>query len=57
MALHVWPTKMQREIAAQVGCSKTLVSKVSQDVANNTSGEPVIRGRADWCVTHIGVID
>jgi ParB-like chromosome segregation protein Spo0J len=46
IALRAWPAKMQREIAEQVGCSESLVSKVAKDIAKNTSGEPDIRGRA-----------
>jgi hypothetical protein len=44
LALQAWPEKMQREIAAQVGCSASLVSKVA--AASTTGGEPVLRGRA-----------
>lgn len=43
IALRAWPDKMQREIAEQVGCSESLVSKV---FLRNTGGEPEIRGRA-----------
>lgn len=43
LALRQWPEKMQREIAMQVGCSESLVSKV---FLRNTSVEPEIRGRA-----------
>ncbi len=46
MALSIWPEKMQREIADQIGCSESLVSKTAKDIAKNTSVEPVIRGRA-----------
>jgi ParB-like chromosome segregation protein Spo0J len=46
LALAAWPTKMNREIADQVGCSESLVGKVARDVAKTTGGEPVIRGRA-----------
>lgn len=46
MALMQWPEKMQREIAEQVGCSESLVSKVARDTAKNTSGETGLRGRA-----------
>jgi hypothetical protein len=48
LALRQWPEKMQREIAEQIGCSESLVSKVFQsaDFRMNTSGEPEIRGRA-----------
>lgn len=47
IALQMWPMKMQREIAEQVGCSESLVSKVAlKDAANNTSGDSGIRGRA-----------
>lgn len=43
IALREWPQKMQREIAQQVGCHSSLVSKVYQ---KTTSSEPVLRGRA-----------
>lgn len=43
IALREWPGKMQREIAQQVGCHPSLVSKVYQ---KTTSSEPVLRGRA-----------
>lgn len=47
IALKTWPEKMQREIAEQVGCSQSLVSKVASRVtAFNTGGETCIRGRA-----------
>jgi hypothetical protein len=46
LALAAWPTRTNREIADQVGCSSSLVSKVIQDVATNTGGKPGIRGRA-----------
>lgn len=46
MAIQMWPERLQREIAEQVGCSESLVSKVAMRIANNTSVEPVIRGRA-----------
>jgi hypothetical protein len=46
LALHMWPAKMQREIADQVGCSESLVSKVAGAAARNTSAAPELRGRA-----------
>ena len=46
LALAMWPEKMQRDIATQVGCSPSLVSKVAQDAAKNNGVEPSIRGRA-----------
>jgi DNA-binding CsgD family transcriptional regulator len=47
IALRTWPEKMQREIAAQVGCSASLVSRVATtlDAANNTGIAPEDRGR------------
>lgn len=46
LALAMWPAKMQREIAEQVGCSESLVSKVVMDTAKANGGETGIRGRA-----------
>lgn len=46
LALAMWPTRVQREIADQVGCSTSLVSKVAQDVVKNTGGAPALRGQA-----------
>jgi transposase-like protein len=46
LALTTWPTKVNREIARQVGCSASLVSKVVQDIAKTTGGAPALRGRA-----------
>jgi predicted transcriptional regulator len=43
LALEAWPERMQRDIAAQVGCSTSLVSKVVMDSVNAISG---LRGRA-----------
>jgi ParB-like chromosome segregation protein Spo0J len=42
LARAAWPEKMQREIAAQVGCHPSLVSRVYQ---NTTSSETVSTGR------------
>lgn len=46
MALAQWPERMQREIANQVGCSESLVSKVALRTVKNTGVEAGIRGRA-----------
>lgn len=46
MALRAWPNKMQHEIASQIGCSESLVSKVSLRISSNTSVVPELRGRA-----------
>jgi ParB-like chromosome segregation protein Spo0J len=46
IALRIWPAKMQREIAAQVGCSESLVSKVASHIASNTGVDTDIRGQA-----------
>ncbi len=46
LALATWRTRSNREIAEQVGCSPSLVSKVLQDTATNTGGEHALRGRA-----------
>jgi len=43
IAIQLWPMKMNREIAAQVGCSESLVSKISN---KNTGVAPELRGRA-----------
>lgn len=47
MALAMWPTKMQREIADHVGCSESLVSKVAARISIPTPGVATgIRGGA-----------
>lgn len=46
VALAMWPEKMQREIANQVGCSESLVSKAAAAAARNTGVAPELRGRA-----------
>jgi hypothetical protein len=44
--LVAWPAKLQTEIAAHVGCSPSLVSKIYKRVTKNTGGVPDLRGRA-----------
>lgn len=47
MALREWPEKLRREIAQQVGCSESLVSKIwMRDVKDNTGVEPDRTGQA-----------
>jgi hypothetical protein len=46
LAFATWPTKLNREIADQVGCSTSLVSKVICAVAANTGGKPVLHGQS-----------
>lgn len=46
IALHTWPTKMQQDIAEQVGCSPSLVSKVAVHISNNTGVGMELRGKA-----------
>lgn len=43
LGLQQWPEKMLREIAEQVGCSQSLVSKV---LSKNTGVQTELRGRA-----------
>jgi ParB-like chromosome segregation protein Spo0J len=46
LALRAWPERMQREIAEQIGCSESLVSKVKLELSEQ-AGEPVLLvGRA-----------
>ena len=46
LAVAAWPTRLQREIAAQVGCAQSLVSRVAaRESGNITSDAPRIRGR------------
>ena len=45
IALRTWPERLNREIAEQVGCSHSLVSKVA-NIPNNTGVVGELRGRA-----------
>lgn len=45
IALRTWPERLNREIAEQVGCSHSLVSKVA-NILNNTGVVGELRGRA-----------
>lgn len=46
LALIQWPEKLQREIAEQVGCSESLVSKASLQIGKTTGVAGDLRGRA-----------
>lgn len=46
LALQQWPEKLQREIAEQVGCSESLVSKAALRITKNTGVAGELRGRA-----------
>lgn len=45
VALQTWPERLHTEIAAQIGCTPSLVSKVSSKFTRQ-SGGPVLTGRA-----------